>query len=384
MAFDPNVIPDDQCSTGHLDADPVYEVITAIGRTKVTGRLTVEDAAGENHMFFMQGQPVGVQLAEYIHPLGQLLLELGRVDGRAFVRAQRRISEGQRLAGQVFKELGCLDDAQLKEVLSLQARRKAEYFCRYGSRAFTFCRGLGFLSGFSATPLNVHAVIYLAVQQQMGPQSREAWLESMKHNDVKLRAGSDAPLPAPLADYNFGPPEERFLLRLASDFHGVDHLAETGTLPRDEMAVLLRYVELIGRLETRTRTVASSTEDDVFSTSRPATAAPTGAPVSDVFERTDPGRQRDIHNVPTEVGAEPAPAPRPRAQSSAPPMKSLLFPSEETLEPEPAPAPPRRKKKKKKRRHVPEPSVGSSAISETKKEKTGVHELPSIVIDEGD
>src|SRR5688572_3693412 len=120
MAFDPARIAEDSCVEGHLDGDPVYDVLLAVHTAKVSGRLTVEDAAGPNHMYFMQGRPIGVLLAEYVHPLGQLLLELGRVTGQTFVRAQRRIAEGGRLAGQVFKELGVLDDDSLREVLTIQ------------------------------------------------------------------------------------------------------------------------------------------------------------------------------------------------------------------------------------------------------------------------
>lgn len=384
MAFDPLGIDDDQCSAGHLDADPIYEVLMALQRARSTGRLTVEDAAGENHMYFMQGQPVGVQLAEYIHPLGQLLLELGYVDGRGFVQAQRLIWAGQRLAGQVFRELGFLDEAGLKDVLSIQARKKAEHFCRYGSRAFTFCRGLSFLSGFSATPLNIHTVIFLAVRQQMGPQARAAFIEGISQREVRLKLDTpDRLLPAPLATFGFGPPEERFLTRIAGGFTSIEDLASTGTLPQDEMAVLLRYLELVSRLEVRAReavhsALTSNTEDEVFSTSRPAPLAPADQ------EPTDPRRQRrDIHAVPTELPVEPKLKPKPklpekpppRVPARAPPPRSLQFPSESTLA---APE----KKKKRKRRAVPEPSVGTRAISETRKEKTAITELPSIVIDD--
>jgi hypothetical protein len=88
LAFEPSKIPEDQCVQGHLDADPIYDVLLRVHGAKVSGRLTTEDASGPNHLYFMQGRPVGVQLAEYVHPLGQLLLELGRINGQTFVRAQ--------------------------------------------------------------------------------------------------------------------------------------------------------------------------------------------------------------------------------------------------------------------------------------------------------
>lgn len=259
--FDPAHIADEACADGHLDSDPVYGVLLAIGQGQITGRLTVADAAGDNHMYFMQGRPVGVHLAEHFHPLGQLLLELGRCNGATFVKAQRLIAEGNRLPGQVYKELSILDDAGLKEVLAIQARRKAEHFCRLGSRAFSFCRGLTFLTGFTSTPLDPHAVIFLAVRQQMGEQSREGWLEAARRDQVRFVPPGGVPaegatvdnfgLPAPPQNYGFGAPEERFLQRLLTGFESTVDLAETGTLPRDEMAVLLRYLEVIGRLQRR-------------------------------------------------------------------------------------------------------------------------------------
>lgn len=443
MAFDPSRIDDDQCGEGHLDEVPIYDVLMAVQRSQATGRLTIQEAAGENHMYFMRGQPVGVELAEMLHPLGQLLLELGRINGAAYVKAQRLISEAQRLPGQVFKELGVLDESSLKEVLSIQARKKAEHFCRFGGRPFTFCRGLSFLSGFNSTPLDIHAVIFLAVRQQMGPESREAWLDAARHQEVSAEGFGEMPLPAPPAVYNFGPPEERFLVRLAAGFESLERLAETGTLPRDEMAVLLRYLQLLGRLQMRpapkapatvdNAALASSTEEDVFSTARPPRVQ---------AERTDPSRDAgDIHDIPTElppvakpappeapprravpeplpaplpaveplpaapsrapapVETAPSPPPRPAAKAAPKRVESLLqtepprpaapspaplpterggvtFPSEKTLEEEP------KKKKKRTRRSEPEPSRGSVAVSVPKKEKTTLSPLPSIVIED--
>jgi hypothetical protein len=393
VAFDPLGIDDHQCGRGHLDADPIYEVLLALQRGRTTGRLTIEDAAGENHMYFMQGQPVGVQLAEYIHPLGQLLLELGRVDGKGFVRAQRLIWAGQRLAGQVFRELGYLDEAGLKEVLSIQARKKAEHFCRYVSRPFTFCRGLSFLSGFSATPLNIHAVLFLAVRQQLGKQARVGFMQALAQREIRLsQSAPEGLLPAPLACYDFGPPEERFLTRLAGGFTSVDDLANTGTLPIEEMAVLLRYLELVGLLEARAvathTTLVSNTNDEVFSTSRPGNTAPRPTEPTETTEPTEPTeptettepteptdpRIRDIHAAPTEL-PPPRVKPRPPGLLAERPPLSQPFPLESVLAPE--------QKKKRQRRVVPEPSVASQATSETRKEKTGIIALPSIVIDDG-
>jgi hypothetical protein len=467
--FDPATITDETCAEGHLDTDPVYQVLLALGQKQVTGRLTIADGAGDNHMYFMAGRPVGVQLAEHFHPLGQLLLELGRINGATFVKAQRLIAEGGRLPGQVYKELGVLDDAGLKEVLGIQARRKAEHFCRLGSRPFSFCRGLTFLTGFTSTPLDAHAVTFLAVRQQMGEQAREAWLESARGDQVQLVPPGMPPfdhagLPAPLAQYGFSAPEERFLQRLVGGFESVVELADTGTLPRDEMAVLLRYLEVIGRLRRRPipppapaavppplfsmpttlpqppASVSSpfsmpTTAPLPMSTSTPPAPAvpahisalvekppelaalqnaPLKEPTSDdVFSRPLPAAPGPVVPPPaafTPPPRPPAPRPVPAPVSAVIPPVIAPLPDEEPLFAGPSDATdPRRPavraepraepqvqsivvsedlsapvvKKKKVRRTEALPSETSGVlVSETRREKTELHQLPSIVIED--
>lgn len=421
MSFDPAGIPDDSCVEGHLDGDPIYDVLIAIHRAKATGRLAVEDPSGPNHMFFMKGMPVGVSLAEYVHPFGQLLLELGRVNGATFVRAQRLIAEGNRLAGQVFKEMGVLDEDTLLDVLAIQARKKAEHFCRLGSRPFNFCRGLTYLTGFTATPLELWVVVFLAVRAQLGPDARLAWIESARNLQVRVQnAPGDAHgLPAPLYAFGFGAAEERFLQRILGGWEKVSELCDKGTLPADEAAVLLRFLEVIGRLDKREPPavpahISALTKrppelgmlavpealDDVFSSletvevqSPTADAAP--AAEDRVFagpeEVTDP-RRRSIHDDQTlPFGeAEPLPfVPSPSAASQRPRFRSVSMPEPLQNAP-PVPAAPAKDdfpapvvKKKSSKRAEPMPSQGSGIrVSETRKEKTTISPMPSIVIDE--
>jgi hypothetical protein len=431
--FEPARIPEDSSVEGHLDGDPVYEVLLAVHGARATGRLTVEDASGPNHLFFMEGRPVGVALSEFVHPLGQLLLELGRINGQTFVKAQRKIAEGNRLAGQVFKELGVLDEDTLADVLAIQARKKAEHFCRLGSRPFSFSKGRVYLNGFTSTPLDIFVVIYLAVKSQLGPDARAHWIEEARDLQVRIQnaPGDATGLPAPLHDFGFGVAEERFLQRIVGGWEKVAELCDTGTLPPDEAALLLRYLEIIGRLDKRAapsvpagisaliqqpkelaQLAVPEGLDDVFSSSGPmqaakgpspstqppplppriaASAAPPSAPDS-VFagpeERTDPKRRSSIYDENTQpIGdaalEQPPPIPdRPR-------FRSVLFPEPEQNAPPPPsmivsedlPAPVVRKKKVKRTEPLPTESSGVK-VSETRKEKTNVTPMPSIVIDE--
>lgn len=417
MVFDPTRLADGTSVEGHLDAEPIYEVLLTIHRTQVTGRLTVDDATGPNHMYFMQGRPVGVALAEYIHPLGQLLLELGRVNGATFVRAQRLIAEGNRLAGQVFKEIGVLDDQSLRDLLAVQARKKAEHLCRLGSRPYTFHSGLIYLMGFTATPLDIWVVVFLGVRAQLGPEARAALIDGLKDHQVRIvNAPGDATgLPAPLSGFGFGAAEERFLQRIVGGWEKVSELCETGTLPLDEAAVLLRFLDVLGRLERRKtpaavpvipppQTPRRPTDrpkqlDDVSSWadrgSRQAERAPVSPPgmFAGPLERTDP-RQAvipDARSVPSSVRpAERTPIAPAADTDTRGRLRGVVLPEPIQAAPPPSAAvfdddipAPVVKPKKKVRRTEPLPSEGSGIlVSETRKEKTHVGPMPSIVIED--
>lgn len=236
----------------HMDNCPLYKALLTLEEKKATGRMTIEEHNGQNHMYFMQGMPVGVQTSKYLAPLGQLLLERNLCDATTFINAQRRIRDGGGLLpGQVFMGMGVINEDQLKEILAIQSTRKAQHFCKLGSRSFTFSKGLTFLTGFQPTPMDMHMLVFLAVSQQLTKKVRERFLELLNGKDVRLKDCGDGLLPAPLEVYGFGPAEKRFLSRLNQQFQPIWELLESGALLRDDTATLLRYLQVEGLLEVR-------------------------------------------------------------------------------------------------------------------------------------
>ncbi|MCP4503199.1 MAG: hypothetical protein GY822_24955 [Deltaproteobacteria bacterium] len=385
MSYDPMNISEDTSESGHLDEHAIAEILLGVKACQATGRLTVADATGENHMFFMQGRPVGVVLSEFLHPLGQLLLELGEIDAKTFLTAQRLITKGGRLPGQVFIELNILDDDKLKDVLFIQAQHKASHFCRFSSRPFQFGRGLSFLAGFNATPLDIHAVVFLAIREQIGPSQRKGFLSQHQEHQVFMDADPDSPLPAPLAAFNFGPPEARFLRRICSDWASIQDLEETGTLPTNEMVVLLLFLEQHGQLQFRETPLVAPVEfnaasllnpptsEDVFSTGDSRANLPTDSTIP-MSAKTNPHIARQNLTDPNVDGFLPMAQPPGMA---SPVEGAFTKPEEDVVEPVVA-----KGKKRRKRRSTPMPSMGTERlVSETRREKTQVS-LPSIVIAE--
>lgn len=403
MNFDPTAVNEGETAEGHLDETPIYELFLQMHKTKETGRLTVHNALGDNHLFLMRGNPVGIHLSEYFRPLGQFLLELGKVNGQTFLQAQHDIVQGMRLPGQVFMEMGVLDEENLKLVLVMQARQKIKQFCNLGSRPFTFGRGLTFLSGFNATPLDMYAVIYLAISQHLGPESLNSWRETYSEKEIRCREGLD-PLPTNLDAFEFGAPEERFLLRLKDGWNSVSELLQTGTLPDEEVIVLVRFLQIIDRIEMREKSDAPDEELDAFP--QPEMTPDTQAPqeVSEVFTvNPTPQSSPPLPKPATSATQKSAVARSPassHAKTETPSTPDAALGTDETKERKavaPSPSAPVQvqsllssdppaipKRKKKKRRKEPLPSVSDSAVSSVRKENTVVRKAPSIVIETDD
>lgn len=245
MAFDPSALADESSYEGHLDRESMSSLLATMLREKVTGRITIRDENGANYLYFMQGRPVGVVLSQVLHPLGQLLLELGKVDSAQFVKAQRLIGDGERLPGQVFIEIGAINEAELKETLAIQARRKAQKFVGLRGLPFEVNKGLSFLTGFKSSPMEGPPLVFHAITGGMDLTARDAYLKSMGARQVRARSTT---LPAALDAYGFGRAEERFMQRLG-EWHTIQELDQFGTLPREDIAGLLRYLDEIGQLE---------------------------------------------------------------------------------------------------------------------------------------
>lgn len=339
--FDPAQIADGASYQGNLAEEPMAQLLMRLLKERATGRLSVRDEHGENLLFFMQGRPVGVILSQVVHPLGQLLLELGKVDSTQFVKAQRLIGNGERLPGQVFIEIGAITEADLKDVLGQQARRKAAVFVALKNLPFEFGKGPLFLTGFKSNPMEGAPLVFHALAASMDADGRRAFLAAFGSNRVRAR---NVDLGAPLGAFGFGKAEERFLQRLA-DWRTISDLDQGGTLPSEDIAALLRYLQEAQQLESAPPAEPAPA---------PVVTAPAPAPVEDEEEE-----------------APAPPPPRPRARTATP-MPAKANP----------PPPARRAPPQATRDLGPAPNSGIQVTgTRDLKKREKAAELPSVVVD---
>ncbi len=244
--FEPQTMSDMQSVEASFAQLPIYAVLAKLFDEQATGKLRLLDGAGSFSLFFRQGLPVGVDLDEICAPLGQLLLELGRVTAEDYVCVQRIIESQDRLPGQAYIQRGILDEAGLKEVLALQAMRKAQRFIERSVGAFEFTAGLAALTGFSAAMLNADRLLVLALDKHFDDEAREDFLH--RQQAAQICIASEADWSAETLGY--GHAEQRFLQQLA-DWQTVEDLDKFGTLPRSLMSLLLKFADLRGMLRVR-------------------------------------------------------------------------------------------------------------------------------------
>lgn len=245
-AFNPYQLLEGETVHGSFLKQPVYEVFTAIIESCTTGALGVPGEVGLNRLFFREGHPVGVSLAESYVPLGQLLLELGYIDGATFLRAKPIIEGERRLPGQVYIQLGAIDNAILTEVLQIQAQRKARRFVEGCQDPFEFSRGLAFLTGFAKSDIGADLLIFFALEHAFGDREREDYLRTFTGKQICI--GAD--VSPHLGGFGFGVAEQRFLTRLQT-WRSVDELDRFGTLARPEVALILKFLDMRHMLQLR-------------------------------------------------------------------------------------------------------------------------------------
>ncbi|MBV1858803.1 MAG: hypothetical protein KUG77_10355, partial [Nannocystaceae bacterium] len=109
-------------------------LLFALLHKRFTGTMDVEQpaaggqAAGTRRVWFSGGMPVFTNWVSGPDVLGQVLLELRRVDEATLMQGLGQMAHsGGGLLGQTLQQMGAIDDAQLAEALRFQCGRKLSH-----------------------------------------------------------------------------------------------------------------------------------------------------------------------------------------------------------------------------------------------------------------
>lgn len=328
--FEPKNLLDNEASYWSFDQVPVYKAFAALVEGKLTGVLSVYSGDLANNLYFREGLPVGVKLVDVCAPLGQLLLELGHINSATFVETKQNIDDEGRLPGQVYVEIGAIDATLLKEVLHVQADRKARRFVELCHGQFEFSRGLSFLTGFAATQISPDLLIFLAIERHFPESEREGFLKDF--GSMQLMA--DKGLNAPLDVFGFGMAEERFLSRMV-EWHSIDELDKFGTLTRPQISLILKFLHVRHLLKQRPAvedlpTVSEGDRaQDVFATLDGSGYTPRSIAAAEAFNNPIPAPKKpektERVSMPAAGWSDPKPAREERTEIDALPSVLVDF-----------------------------------------------------------
>ena len=324
--FEPQNIGEAQCVDGDLGATPIPTIFASILNERINGRLSVQSTLGEYSLFFVNGNIMGAVPAAQTAPLGRMLLELGHIRSAEYVFAERSIQELRRDEEHVYREVCSIEENKWARVLSLQTHHYVQEIVGLREGAFSFCRGLSFVSGFAKAPVKTSVAIFLAQREHIDANALELWVDELEATHVKASG-----TPAPIEDYELDIAEARFLERLTQKFQSIQALTERSALTKSQVGLFLFHLERTGFLELQSESAPPTPEPE------PVEASAFAAQV------TDPNMHAPVSK---------------KVQVKTP-----------------------AKKRRRGRRTEPEPSSGVSAVSDLRIEKEPVTVLPSIVIE---
>jgi tetratricopeptide (TPR) repeat protein len=192
-------------ATGSFVKTPFPHLLVYALERRLTGTFELfQGAAVVATILVIGGCPAKVRIAEPIHYLGDILLELGMIDPGARAASLQKMQAEGKLQGQALLELGAIDPARLDAGLRAQVERKIErLFGLPGETTFSYYDNVDLLSNVGGGPsaIDPFPVLWRGVREH----------PPLEHVDATLRrigaALIRASAMAQLARFAFAPAE---------------------------------------------------------------------------------------------------------------------------------------------------------------------------------
>ena len=242
---------DNETYKGRFDNESPSHIVSRLYQSKMTGALRSYADKGVNALFFRDGTPVGVRMANNQTMLGHILHELKIIDDAQLATAEQVITSEQRVPLQYFRDLGLLNDELETQIKQMQAQREIEKFAescvaKGSATEFEWGQGISFLVGFSAAWIPIEQVVYETLRRDWITAESEAFLQNFGTRQVCLRGR----LPDPVTRFGFGEKESEFL-KAIQNWQGVDDLTKWAIVKRPRISFILRFIDLLGLLDVR-------------------------------------------------------------------------------------------------------------------------------------
>ncbi len=247
---------------------PLPDLLLGILRGNLSGRLDITlHPEPRNRIYFRDGVPIAVDLADARVSMMHMLIETGQVSEAAGLELLR-IAEGMDVSESVIlEEREVLPPGRARELEARRARAQLVRLFDVGTVDFTFHEGIDCPEQVRLTILQPLPIVYEGLCATQDRALLERILEDYTGRSFVL-----APtFPRGVDPFEWGPDVDRALGRLEEEPHTLADLLELGLDPRTASAALATLV-LAGMLEVRDKAAPAKPKSDPRT--RSAGAAP--------------------------------------------------------------------------------------------------------------
>jgi len=261
-------------SSGQLARTPLPHLLVYGFERQLSGTFIFRAPDGATAELLVQkGLPAKARLSTTPIYLGQVLLELGAIDGTTHDESLREMAAAnpKKLHGVVLIERGAIDHAKLDHALRVQLLQKVAQISRMTSATvFEFYADWDGLAEFGAetTPIEALAAVWTSVREQPPLEHVKAALERMTRG--KLRAAKTAQLDR----FGFTNEERHWLELLRVRSMKIDELFAAAEI-NERIARLIVYCLAI------TKQIDLRPEDEPSSGTMRAATPQTGVPAAE-------------------------------------------------------------------------------------------------------
>ncbi len=196
---------------GTLAKTPFPHLLVYMADRALTGTVVLTtprdgEPAAMNGICFREGAPSKVRVADAVHHLGRVLLELGLIDDDGLNASLATLAETKMLHGELLVRTGRIDKAGLVAGLRAQIVRKMSHlFTLPSETAFAFYQDANLLEdygGTEMTPVEPLGLIWAAVRTRHDDPVVDALLGRLGATPLRLHEDSD------IARFSLSPHEQ--------------------------------------------------------------------------------------------------------------------------------------------------------------------------------
>jgi tetratricopeptide (TPR) repeat protein len=151
-------------SAGDLAERPMPLLIMSIFRSGKSGMLHIDSSERQTWLYFLEGKPAGVQIANAEIYLGMIMRELQIISDMDFNDSLMKMAESNQLQGQVLLDMGKINQKQLDRALEVQMLRKTSKLFGILAGSFEFDPDGRLAERQVAFPVHPCAVIFNGIR----------------------------------------------------------------------------------------------------------------------------------------------------------------------------------------------------------------------------